>query len=528
MLLLTEMHTEVSNTLPSSTVALGFLLAGVVLYSIGLVTYRLTLHPLSKYPGPKLAGATKWYEFYFDCIKAPGGQFLWEVYRMHEQYGPIVRINPDELHVADAAWYEILNAAGGAIRHKYPPSANLVGTPLGVFGTIDHHVHRIRKAPVASYFARGSVLQFQPTMRSRVEALSGRLLEVHRQGTIIDLRLTFLAFSTDMLCVYGFGGPMGLLDSEEKALEWLDTMNAVAVVTPFFKQFPEVLPWLFMLAPWMIKKIYPAVLPMLTLHRKMRQHATEAWSQYSQESRHGQLFKESRAANVFESILYSNIPEHEKSIDRLAQDAFLTITAGGDPAARTMAMTVYYLLSNPQSLELLHMELDKAMPDSSKVLELQELESLPVLTAVIKETMRIMGLTTSRLPLISDTPLQYEEWTIPAGIPVGMSIHQVLHDKRYFPDSETFRPERWLEARKDGVKLDHYYVPFGRGTRMCVGQHFAQAEIYLVIAAIFRRFDLRLVDTVFERDIQTVRDCFLAEYSPECKGIRVIITGERH
>lgn len=51
-----------------------------------------------------------------------------------------------------------------------------------------------------------------------------------------------------------------------------------------------------------------------------------------------------------------------------------------------------------------------------------------------------------------------------------MSIHQVLHDKKYFPDSETFRPERWLETRKDDVKLDHYYVPFGRGTRMCVGQ----------------------------------------------------------
>lgn len=60
---------------------------------------------------------------------------------------------------------------------------------------------------------------------------------------------------------------MGLLDSEEKAVEWMDTMDAVAVVTPFFKQFPEVLPWLFMLTPWMVKKIYPAVLPMLTLHR---------------------------------------------------------------------------------------------------------------------------------------------------------------------------------------------------------------------------------------------------------------------
>lgn len=54
--------------------------------------------------------------------------------------------------------------------------------------------------------------------------------------------------------------------------------------------------------------------------------------------------------------------------------------------------------------------------------------------------------------------------------PIGMSIHQVMHDKKYFPDPETFRPQRWLEKREDGVQLERYYVPFGRGTRMCVGQ----------------------------------------------------------
>ncbi|QKX52975.1 uncharacterized protein TRUGW13939_00046 [Talaromyces rugulosus] len=509
--------------------AVGLAFAAALLYGVGLVIYRLTLHPLARFPGPKLAAATKWYEFYYDCIKAPGGQFLWETYRMHKKYGPIVRINPDELQVADPNWYDTLNAAGGAIRHKYPPAANLVGTPLGVFGTIDHHVHRVRKAPVASYFGRGNVVQAQSVMRTSVEKLSSQFHELYVSGKAINLRATLLAFATDLLGIYGFGGSLGLSDSEDKAMEFMHTMNAVAVVTPFFKQFPDALPWLFMLKPWMVKLIYPSVLPMLMLHRQMHARSEDSWSRWNKtvKSERKDPVKQTRAPDVFNGILYSGLPEDEKSVDRLSQDGFLAITAGGDPIARTLAIGTYYLLTKPEDLRLLCKELDTIMPDRNKLPELAELETLPFLTAVVKETMRIVGLAASRLPLISDTPLQYKEWVIPAGTPVGMSIHQVMHDEKYFPDADVFKPERWLEKREDGVQLERYYVPFGRGTRMCVGQHFAQAEIYLAMAAIFRRFDLQLFDTTFKRDVETVRDCFLTEARLESQGIRVKVVGER-
>jgi hypothetical protein len=55
------------------------------LYGISIVVYRLCFHPLAKFPGPRLAAATQFYEIYFDIVKK--GSIIWEIERMHEKYG---------------------------------------------------------------------------------------------------------------------------------------------------------------------------------------------------------------------------------------------------------------------------------------------------------------------------------------------------------------------------------------------------------------------------------------------------------
>lgn len=68
-----------------------YLLVVCLVYATLLIIYRLTFHPIAKFPGPKIAAATKWYEFYHDCIKGGGGLFSYEIDRMHEKYGTVIQ-----------------------------------------------------------------------------------------------------------------------------------------------------------------------------------------------------------------------------------------------------------------------------------------------------------------------------------------------------------------------------------------------------------------------------------------------------
>lgn len=77
-----------SNTTGGIMLACLSLFLGWVL---SLYIYRLTLHPLSRFPGPKLAAVTRWYEYYYDVTLQ--GQFVFVVQKLHQQYGKFILSN---------------------------------------------------------------------------------------------------------------------------------------------------------------------------------------------------------------------------------------------------------------------------------------------------------------------------------------------------------------------------------------------------------------------------------------------------
>ncbi|OJJ70073.1 hypothetical protein ASPBRDRAFT_181675 [Aspergillus brasiliensis CBS 101740] len=506
-----------------------FILSALLLcagYTICLAIYRLCLHPLAKFPGPKMAALTKWYEAYYDLIKSPGGQYMHEINRMHDIYGPIVRINPDELHIRDSMYVNTLycNPAGGK-RNKYPPAAHMTGTPEGIFGTVNHDVHRKRRSAISPLFSKSTVTAVESKIQQKVRTLCDTLRSQIVHHGWAELRLNLLAYATDTVCEHSFTNlRLDLLTSDRRARQWRDSIHAIAILTPWIKQFPWVLPIALKLPLSPLYALVPVVARVVELRRAMDKHASEAvrgsfdLAQKSQDS---------KAQDLFNSILTSTaIAPSDKHPLRIAQDGFVIIVAAGETTARMLTTATFHILENKRTiLPRLMQELESVMPVPGAAAELAKLEKLPWLSAIIKESLRLTGLVTSRLPLVSpDQPLTYRDWVIPAGTPVSMTLRDVLLDPKIFDDPCEFRPQRWLDPTPD---MEHAYVAFGRGSRMCVGMNFALAELYHCLAYLLRNMDLELYETVRERDIDIVRDCFIGEVSPSSVGVRVALKSSR-
>ena len=173
------------------TVVSATLIASVVFGAI----YRLYLSPISSFPGPKLAAVTLWYEFYYDVIL--DGQYLFHLGDLHARYGPIIRINPYELHIADSQFYDKLYASGasGEKRNKWDWFTKQFDTPGSMLSTDDHGHHKLRRTALNRFFSSASVKKLQPMIDGKVGLLVERLRAVKDTGKVTKMNLAFSAMT---------------------------------------------------------------------------------------------------------------------------------------------------------------------------------------------------------------------------------------------------------------------------------------------------------------------------------------------
>ena len=89
------------------------------------------------------------------------------------------------------------------------------------------------------------------------------------------------------------------------------------------------------------------------------------------------------------AVLGSDLPESEKSTERLLRESQVLISAGTDTTAMVLSFALFHLLSDPERFKKLRTELETAIPDPQSILLSRQVENLPYLTAIVKETIRL-------------------------------------------------------------------------------------------------------------------------------------------
>ncbi|RFU79676.1 cytochrome p450 [Trichoderma arundinaceum] len=107
-----------------------------------LFVVLMAILAISNVPGPRLAAMTGLYEFWFDVVM--DGQYSTEIKRMHEIYGPIVRINPHEIHMQEPKQRSIMRIPGIEKVRKEPVTVRFA-VPTSVTAKVDHSHHRARR-----------------------------------------------------------------------------------------------------------------------------------------------------------------------------------------------------------------------------------------------------------------------------------------------------------------------------------------------------------------------------------------------
>jgi cytochrome P450 len=175
--------------------------------------------------------------------------------------------------------------------------------------------------------------------------------------------------------------------------------------------------------------------------------------------------------------------------ERQVRDEVMTLLlAGHETTALALTWAFMLLDRNPEARDRLEAELRTTLGDRPAAPE--DVAALPYAQAVVNETLRLYppAYVTGR-EAVRDT--QIGGVPIPKNHIILISMYTTHRDPRFFPEPESFRPERWLDGLEKRLPRGAF-IPFGMGSRKCIGAAFAMMESTLLLATVARRrrFDL--------------------------------------
>jgi cytochrome P450 len=186
--------------------------------------------------------------------------------------------------------------------------------------------------------------------------------------------------------------------------------------------------------------------------------------------------------DILSLLLSARDEDGEGLTDSELHDELMTLLlAGHETTATALSWTLERLSRHPSVLARLTEEVRAG--DGGEYMD-----------AVIKESLRMRPVVPAVARYLTE-PTELGGRVLPAGVHITPSIYLTHHNPDVYPDPHSFRPERFIE-RPAGT---YEWIPFGGGTRRCLGATFALFEMKIVLGEVLRRFDLATTAAPGER-----------------------------
>ncbi|KAI2479354.1 CypX Cytochrome P450 [Pyrenophora tritici-repentis] len=435
-------------------------------YIIKLVWVGYT-SPLAKLPGP-------WYSKYTNLVlryQTLSGKRIFYVDKLHQRYGGIVRIAPNEAAVTDIAGVtQIHKISTGFLKSDFYTGLTSTDTP-GIFAMRDPHAHAARRKLFARAFSNSSLNSNWDVEVRQKASLAVQKIRRDALGSSqgADLLKWWTLMTTDVIAHLSFGESFNMLELG-KQTSYIDSIQAALLGGVLRAELP-ILYKLLRYIP--IKRI------------QLITTADDVLFEYGGRAIQNMRNENGNTMNLFGQMLAANDNSEKVALTEkdIKEEAGNFIVAGSDTTAVTLTYLVWAVLQQPN----LQSRLENEIAELSDKLTKEELETAPVLNSVIEETLRLYGAAPGALP--RTVPKQgtiISGYHIPGGAVVSTQAYTNHRDPSAFANPLKFDGLRFLNKTTMSAHQKASYMPFGGGSRVCLGVHLAYMELRLAAALFFR------------------------------------------
>ncbi|KAB5575347.1 cytochrome P450 [Coniochaeta sp. 2T2.1] len=481
-------------------------LAASTIFLFAYIIYQRVFSPLSKVNGPFWASLSPTWKL----LKMMKGDFHETIVDLHEEYGPIVRIAPNEVIISDkTAIREIYSTTQGRDFLKTDYYDAFKAFRPTIFGQRDPHLHAKRKRIVSHGYSMSALQAMETYVQSRLQIFLTKMRSFSLTGETINLSKWCHFFAFDVIGELAFSEGFGMLESGvedehirliEVQMEFGSTVGMVPFLQPLTK-------WTFLPVPWL----------------RSLQAGRERLKELTQSRVERRRNKVSDRKDILGRLIEAVDPVTGEKLDPidLRTEAFSSIVAGSDSTSSALSYMLHQILTHPDVHRTLVSELRSAFPSApvSSPPTYAQLAPLPYLQACIKESLRLTPPATVNLPRYVPPGGRVVAGTyFPGGVTVGMSCLPVHLDTETFGvDARTYRPERWLGGaetpggeRVTPEEMMRYWIPFGVGSRACIGKNVAMLELVKLIGTLLLYFDVEVQYDKKPEDIPKSKSYFFA------------------